>query len=88
MSETFEFMMDADGNGTDDYVVAEEYADGSIVTVADLDADGLADVATYDADGDGVAEETYEVPGGYTSLEADDTVTVTVTETYTYSYTS
>ncbi len=45
MSEIYEFMMDADGNGTDDHVVAEEYADGSILTVADLDGDGLADVA-------------------------------------------
>ena len=84
MSEIYEFMMDADGNGTDDHVVAEEYADGSVLTVADLDADGLADVATYDVDGDGVAEETYEVPGGYTSLAAEE---VTVTETYTYSET-
>ncbi|GAB7046169.1 hypothetical protein [Catenuloplanes indicus] len=84
MSEIYEFMMDADGNGTDDYVVAEEYPDGSILTVADLDGDGLADVATYDVDGDGVAEETYEVPGGYTSLAAEE-VSVTYTETVTYT---
>ncbi|GAB7039460.1 MULTISPECIES: hypothetical protein [Catenuloplanes] len=84
MSEIYEFMMDADGNGTDDHVIAEEYADGSILTVADLDNDGLADVATYDVDGDGIAEETYEVPGGYTSLAAEE-VSVTYTETVTYT---
>ncbi|MDR7276690.1 hypothetical protein [Catenuloplanes atrovinosus] len=84
MSEIYEFQMDADGNGTDDYVVAEQFEDGSIYTVADLDGDGLADVATVDYDGDGVAEETYEVPGGYTSLAAEE-VTVTYSETVTYT---
>ncbi len=34
MSEIYEFQMDADGNGTDDYVVAEQFEDGSIYTVA------------------------------------------------------
>jgi hypothetical protein len=58
VSEVFE--MDVNGDGIDDQVVAQEYADGSIVSMADTDGDGEYDIAAYDADGDGVPEEVYD----------------------------
>src|SRR3712207_1308461 len=58
MSDVFE--MDVNGDGVDDVVVAQEYADGSVLSVADTDGDGVADIVAYDAEGDGVPDEIYD----------------------------
>jgi len=58
MSEYLE--VDVNGDGYDDAVEVTEYADGSVLSLADTNGDGYADVAAYDADGDGVAETIAE----------------------------
>lgn len=58
MSEFIE--VDVNGDGVDDLVKVTEFDDGSILSQADTNGDGLIDVAAYDYDGDGVPEETAE----------------------------
>lgn len=58
MSEFIE--VDVNGDGVDDLVQVTEYGDGSILSQADTNGDGLIDVAAYDEDGDGVPEVSAE----------------------------
>ena len=58
MSEFIE--VDVNGDGIDDLVKVTEFDDGSILSQADTNGDGLIDVAAYDEDGDGIPEETAE----------------------------
>ncbi|HEX5598699.1 MAG TPA: hypothetical protein VFX61_22170 [Micromonosporaceae bacterium] len=79
MSEIFE--VDVNNDGVEDVVQVQELADGGTMILVDTNADGMVDVAAYDADGDGVidaiaidtdfdgtADETYVAGAGdYTS---------------------